>query len=263
MRRKQILSGLIGLIAVGLPPAALAQAHPALQVRAAFALERPLREIAAAYTRQTGMPVALSFDGSAAISKAVARGAGPDVVVCAERWLDPLSKDGRLKGAQEPLASTRLVLIAPVAATVPLRIRDGFSLGSAVGESRMAIGDPSSVPSGYYGKLAVSKLGGWLEVAPKVVRADVVSKVLDMVAGGQAIVGIVYDTDARADRRVKIIGYFPKDHYPRIAYAAAPTSTSPEAAGFLRYLVSPEAAATFKRQGFGSVSGGQASPTAG
>jgi molybdate transport system substrate-binding protein len=237
---------------------ARAQTRPVLQVRSAFALERPLREIAAAYQRKTGVAVSLSFAGSSSIAQEIEQGGRPNIVVCARRWLDGLAQAGRLAtNTETDLASTRLVLIAPVAATVPLRIREGFSLSAVVGEGHFAIGDPRSVPSGYYGKIAVSKLGGWLQVGPRIARADVVRAVIDMVANGKAILGLVYDTDVKDDPRVKIIGYFPETQYPQISYSAALVGGAQpsEAGDFLRFLKAPEAASTFKRFGFIPVSG--------
>jgi molybdate transport system substrate-binding protein len=244
-----VLAGCLGLL---LASSATAQPrHSPVQVRVAFALERPLRQIAKAYTRATGIPVALSFTGSAEIAKEVEGGDRDGVIVCAERWMAPMAEEGDLAGPATPLVSTRLVLVAPVGATVPIQIQDGFAFGSAIGESHLAIGDPISVPSGYYGKLAVSRLGGWLKVAPKVVRAPAGRKVLDMVAGGQAIVGIVFDTDAKADPRVKIVGYFPQDRYPKIGYAAAATGdASPDEQAFLRYLTGPEATGVLTALGY-------------
>jgi molybdate transport system substrate-binding protein len=258
MRWKASAGGLAGCLGLLVSSAALAQSaavaqppHRPIQVRVAFALERPLRRIAAAYTRQTGVPVILSFAGSARIAREVEAGEGDGVVVCAERWMAPMAEEGDLDGPVRPLVSTRLVLVAPVGATVPIQIGDGFAFGSAIGESHLAIGDPISVPSGYYGKLAVLRLGGWLKVAPKVVRAPAGRNVLDMVAAGKAIVGIVFDTDAKADPRVKIVGYFPQDHYPRIGYAAAAAGeATPDEHAFVRYLAGPEATETFAALGF-------------
>ena len=69
---------------------------------------------------------------------------------------------------------------------------------------------------------------------------------------GEASLGIVYQTDAAADLRVKIVGTFHDNTYPPIIYHVALTkaSTNADAQAFLNYLRSPAPARTFERQGF-------------
>ena len=75
------------------------------------------------------------------------------------------------------------------------------------------------------------------------------------VSRGEAPVGIVYDTDALFDPGVKIVGLFPDDSHPPIVYPAALTTAAhdPQAAAYLAFLRGPEAAAIFRRFGFGLV----------
>ena len=69
---------------------------------------------------------------------------------------------------------------------------------------------------------------------------------------GEAPYGIVYATDAVAEKDVKVIGTFPAHSHPPILYpAAALKGRDSGAAGeFLDFLVGPEARAAFERQGF-------------
>ncbi len=83
-----------------------------------------------------------------------------------------------------------------------------------------------SVPAGVYGKAALTSLGVWDEVAPKVAQADNVRAALALVATGEAPLGIVYRTDADADDGVTVVGTFPADSHPPIVYPAAVTAES-------------------------------------
>ena len=72
-----------------------------------------------------------------------------------------------------------------------------------------------------------------------------------MVARGEAPLGIVYETDAKIDPGVKIIGVFPEDSHPPIIYPVALTkSAKPDAAQYLAFLTTPAAKAVFEHYGF-------------
>ncbi len=103
--------------------------------------------------------------------------------------------------------------------------------------------NPDSVPAGKYGKAALEKLGVWAGVEKQVARAENVRAALALVSRGEAPFGIVYATDALADKGVRIVDTFPPDSYPPIVYPAAliATSKSTAAKPLLDYLRSPAA----------------------
>jgi molybdate transport system substrate-binding protein len=112
--------------------------------------------------------------------------------------------------------------------------------------------DPENVPAGKYGKAALVRLGAWDAVAPHVVRAENVRAALALVERGAAPFAIVYATDARAAKLVRIVGLFPASSHPPIVYPLArlKASTSPDAEGFRRFLLSRAGRAIFARFGF-------------
>ena len=74
---------------------------------------------------------------------------------------------------------------------------------------------------------------------------------LMLVARGEAPVGIVYETDARVEPRVKVIGVFPEDSHPPVTYPVAATvAAKPDAALYLDFLYSSAAKAIFEQYGF-------------
>src|SRR5262249_9662793 len=109
-----------------------------------------------------------------------------------------------------------------------------------------------SVPAGKYGKAALESLEVWPSVADKVARGENVRAALNFVSRGEAPFGIVYRTDAAADKNVRIVGAFPaSSHAPSIYPAAQRTrGKSPAAEKFMVFLKSPEAAAIFRKHGF-------------
>jgi molybdate transport system substrate-binding protein len=73
-----------------------------------------------------------------------------------------------------------------------------------------------------------------------------------LVSRGEAALGIVYQTDAVADKGVKILGTIPDNTHPPIIYpiAVVATSANPADAGYIVYLKSPAARPIFEEQGF-------------
>ncbi|HEY3793556.1 MAG TPA: substrate-binding domain-containing protein, partial [Bradyrhizobium sp.] len=71
------------------------------------------------------------------------------------------------------------------------------------------------------------------------------------VARGEAVLGIVYSTDAKVEPGVKIVGTFPAGSHPPIIYPVAATTTAkPDAGGYLAFLRTPAAKAIFEKYGF-------------
>ena len=74
---------------------------------------------------------------------------------------------------------------------------------------------------------------------------------LVLVARGEAPLGIVYETDAKVDPGVKIVGVFPEDSHPPIIYPVAATAAAkPEANDYLAFLRSQAAKTVFEKYGF-------------
>jgi molybdate transport system substrate-binding protein len=145
-----------------------------------------------------------------------------------------------------------LVLIAPADSTVAVKIMKGVDLRAALGpQGKLATGDPDSVPVGKYAKAALEKLGVWGTVSGQIVPAENVRAALAFVARGEAPLGIVYKTDALAEKQVKIVAEFPPDTHPPIRYPIALTTHGgPEAQRFVDFVRSGQASAIFRKYGF-------------
>ena len=112
-------------------------------------------------------------------------------------------------------------------------------------------GDVRAVPVGRYAKAALEKLGTWAKAEPKMAMAENVRAALALVARGEAPLGIVYETDAKVEPKVKIVGYFPESSHSPITYPVALTiNAKPEAAQYLAFLRSGTAKTIFEAFGF-------------
>jgi len=235
-------------------PGARAQSRADVTIFAAASLQDALDELAREYARQGRGKAALSYAGSPMLARQIEKGAPADIFISADTdWMDYLAKLGMIKiETRFDLLSNRLVLVAPAESQATLKIGPRFPLANLLGDRRLAMADPDSVPAGKYGRAAFEALGVWQELAPKVARAENVRAALALVARGEAPFGVVYRSDALAERRVRTVGEFPATLHPRIVYPAAIVagSRSKIAYEYLRYLRSIAARAVWQRHGF-------------
>jgi molybdate transport system substrate-binding protein len=170
-----------------------------------------------------------------------------------EDWMDYLDRRRLLvPGTRANLLRNELVLIAPSSSSAALRIAPGFGLATALRNEKLAMANPDSVPAGKYGKSALESLGVWKSVEKQVVRTDNVRAALALVARGEATFGIVYKTDALAEKNVRIVDTFAETTHAPIVYPAAlvAPAKSPVAKAFLDFLRSVVARPIWEKYGF-------------
>jgi molybdate transport system substrate-binding protein len=232
---------------------------PAVQAQnvtvfAAASLKDALDEIDAIQQKRAGQKAAISYAASSALARQIESGAPADIFISADLdWMDYIDKRNLVKAkSRVNLLRNELVLIAPADSKASLTIAPNFPLAAQLGDRRLAMADPDSVPAGKYGKAALEHLGVWKSVANKVARAENVRAALLFVARGEAPFGIVYRTDAAAEKNVRIAGAFPADSHPPIVYPAAllTTGRSPAADRYFSTLKSAEAMNVFRKHGF-------------
>jgi molybdate transport system substrate-binding protein len=72
------------------------------------------------------------------------------------------------------------------------------------------------------------------------------------VARGESPLGIVYDTDAKIEPKVRIVDLFPDSSHPPIVYPAAlvANQSNADASAYYGFLQGAAAAAVFHKYGF-------------
>lgn len=258
-RRRDMLRGLAGALiaAAMLAPTfdhpAAAQSQPVL-VFAAASLKNALDDIAAQWSKETGKQTKISYAASSALARQIEGAAPADIFVSADLdWMDYVAQRKLIKAeSRANLLANRIVLIAPKDSKADAKIEKGFPLRTLLGEGRLAMANVDSVPAGKYGKASLEALGVWASVQDRIAQAENVRAALLLVSRGEAPLGIVYQTDAAADSKVRIVGSFPENTHPPIVYPIAllASSTNPEAVAFAAYLQSAAAPALFEKQGF-------------
>ena len=223
-----------------------------LRVSAAASLAEALREIAPAYEKATGDEIVLNLGASSALARQIREGAPADLFLSAdEEKMDGLEKEGLLlAGTRRSVLSNTLVVVVP--ADSKLRISGPADLaGPAI--RALALAEPKTVPAGIYARKYLEKRGLWGKLSGRVIPTENVRAALAAVEAGNVEAGIVYRTDARISKRVKIAYEVPRAESPKISYpfAVLAASRRKEAArSLLDYLHSPSALEVFRRYGF-------------
>jgi molybdate transport system substrate-binding protein len=250
------LAGILAAFVVflGAAPSPASAETRSLTVFAAASMKNALDDIDTAYASRTGVKVTVSYAASSTLAKQIEHGAPADVFISADTdWMEyAIGKKTINEPSRVNLLGNAIVLIAPKDSKIDnVAIAAGFDLAKLAGDGKIATGDVKAVPVGKYAKAALEKLGSWQAAEPKFAMAESVRAALTLVARGEAVLGIVYSTDAKSEPGVKIVGTFPADSHPAIIYPiAATTNAKPEATDYLAFLRSTAARNILEKYGF-------------
>lgn len=208
-------------------------------------------ELAASFTKQTGVAVKISPEDSSKLANQIVQGAPADVFLSAnEKWADFVADQG-FAAEKKPLLGNRLVVVVPKGN--PAHVTAPADLAKPE-VKHLAVAGPT-VPAGIYAKAALTSLKLWdaLDAAKKLTPGENVRSALAYVERGEAEAGIVYETDAKISPRVEIAATFDPSTHPKIVYPLVLTkrgATNDAAKKWFAYVQSPEAAAVFAKYGF-------------
>jgi molybdate transport system substrate-binding protein len=252
--RRLLFAVALAFLAAAHAPATAAER---LVVFAAASTTDAVSEILARFEAETGVPAVASFASSSTLAKQIEQGAPADLYLSANvRWMDYLAQRGAIRAATRvDLLGNALVVVTARGSGFACDPGAGCDLAQALGDGRLAVGDPDHVPAGLYAEQALRALGQWEAVEPKLARASDVRGALALVARGEVPAGIVYATDAALLPDVETVATLPAGTHDPIVYPAALVANGPhpQAGALLRFLVGSEARAIFARFGFAVV----------
>lgn len=243
---------LVAALALGLLTSA-ASATDQVRIFAAASVAPSLQKIADTYKADKDVEVLITPAASGALAKQIEAGAPADVFISADlKWMTYANEKGLMKdGSSFNLLGNSLVLVAAKDDKVTVDLADKAALPAVLGEERLAVGEAKSVPAGAYAEEALKSLGLYEAVSPRFAPAENVRVALQMVARGEAKLGIVYGTDAAAEPGVAVIATFPETSHKPIVYPIGLTKGAGQAASdFVAFLKAPEADAVFTAAGF-------------
>ncbi|MCK2042785.1 molybdate ABC transporter substrate-binding protein [Chromohalobacter sp. TMW 2.2308] len=235
-----------------------------VKVFAAASLTDAVDALAEAYERDHDVEIVPVYAASSTLARQIANGAPAEIYLSAnEQWMDWLgSQEGVPLTQRHDVLNNRLALIAPRDSDLEDFTPDETaSIAERLGEGRLALGNPEHVPAGIYAKQALTSLGQWTSLAPRLARADNVRSALALVERGEAPLGIVYASDAQASDKVETLGLFPDASHEPIIYPMALIGDAPSdaAKSLADWLDGRQAAAIFQRFGFTTVAAEDAS----
>jgi molybdate transport system substrate-binding protein len=253
-RIASILLWFLPLIAIlaSVPDRAFAQPET-LTIAAANSLRDALRKLLPAFESQhPELAVRIVYGPSQSLRKQIEEGAPVDVFLPSlSEEIDQLANKGLIiDGTKRIYAGTSLVLITGPVLPAPARsIEDLHSIPVR----RIAVGDPKTSSVGKVAAqfLKFSKLDPKLK--SQYVYGEHSRAVLDLVAKGEAEIGVVYRTDAVTDSHVRILDTAPAESHSPIHYGVAIvwTARNITAAGdFIQFLLSSGTQEELKKYGF-------------
>lgn len=226
--------------------------QPTLTVSAAASLRNVMEEVQQDYAKlQPGVKIIYNFGASGALQQQIEQGANVDVFIsAASRQMDALqSKNLLLADTRKNLLGNQVVLIVPKNANNISNFADLQSDRII----KIALGEPNSVPAGKYAQEVLIYLKIFDATKSKFIFAKDVRQVLSYVETENVDAGIVYATDAKLSKSVKIIATAPAKSHSPVVYPIAVIQSSKnitQAKSFTDFLSSEKANDIYKKYGF-------------
>ncbi|NEQ11395.1 MAG: molybdate ABC transporter substrate-binding protein [Moorea sp. SIO4E2] len=243
-----------------------------LTVSVAASLQDAMKAIKVLYTKETpDVTIIYNFASSGSLQQQIEQGAPVDIFIsAAPKQMNALESKGLLlercsavlgetpmsdcikKGTRQSLITNQVVLVTPKDENGISNFKDLRSDNI----SKIAMGDPESVPAGQYAKEVLNTLNLFDKLKPKLVFGKDVRQVLSYVETGNVDAGLVYATDAKLSNQVKIVATAPPESYSRIIYPVAvlKESKNPDHANqFVQFIMSDSAKTVFLMYGFTMV----------
>ncbi len=248
-RRPLLLAALAAL-----PAAARAQAPPApLVVCAVAGLQPGLQRLDQLWRAQGGRGLRLQFNTSAALVRLVEQGGTCDLLALADpQRMEALEARRLLRpDSRQNLLGNDLVLVTAADQPALRRLALALDVPQMLGNGRLALPDPALTAAGRTAREALTNLGAWDAVAPRLLPVPEARTALDLVRKGEARLAIAYATDVFQEAGLRVALIFPAESHGPITYAfAQPRRGDAGAAELLAFLAGPDAAAIWRQLGF-------------
>ncbi|WP_368639504.1 molybdate ABC transporter substrate-binding protein [Castellaniella ginsengisoli] len=243
----RVLVAACALSCVGMPVMA-----GELLVSAAASLTNAFKELATQYeTAHPETKVLTTFGSSDVVLRQIVEGAPADIFASADQKAMDKAVDAKAvdPATRVDFARNEVVLVVPADNPRGIKSLDDLKKDEV---TRIALGNPASVPVGRYTQAALEKAGAWETVKAHEILGQNVRQVLSYVERGEVDAGFVYATDAAVMKdKVKVVQAIESPvpvSYPVALVRRA--GRAPEAADFLAFLRSAEGRAVLARHGF-------------
>jgi molybdate transport system substrate-binding protein len=250
-RRRSLL-----LASLGLTTGLRGRAQPIPTVAAAADLKFALEEVAGQFAKDTGHKIRLVFGSSGTFMAQLLQGAPFQLFMSAdEAFVFKLADAGKTRDRGRLYAYGRIGIIAPHGS--PLKVDPELKdLAAALKDGRLqrfAIANPEHAPYGARAREALTALGLWAAVKPKLVYGENIAQTAQFATSGSAQGGIIAQSLAKAPA-VASLGSFallPEHLHQPLAQRMVLLKDAPApVVAFYDYLATPAAQAIMARYGF-------------
>lgn len=221
-------------------------------VSAASSLTNAFKDLAEQYQQaHTDTKILLSVAASDVLMRQIVQGAPVDIYASADQaTMDKAVDAGVIDAAsRHDFVRNEIVLIVPAQNDHTIMSIADLSADSI---TRIAFGNPLTVPAGRYTQAALEGSGHWDTVKSKEIMGQSVRQVLDYVARGEVDAGFVFATDAAImPDRVTVVERL--DSPVPVLYPVALVTRdgrSDAAEPFLEYILSDKGQAILEHYGF-------------
>ena len=225
-----------------------------LTISAASSLTEVMGEIKTLYKKENpNVTINYNFGASGILQQQIEQGASADLFFsAATKQMNELQKKGLI------LNDTRINLLGN---TVVLVVKKNSTLAISnfkdllnPNVKKIALGEPTTVPVGEYSEEIFTSLNMLDKIKAKAVYGNNVKDVLAWVETGNVDAGVVYATDAKSSKKVKVVAIASKNLYKTpVVYPVAVIKASKnvnDTKAFLKFLCSAKAKAVFVKYGF-------------
>jgi molybdate transport system substrate-binding protein len=230
-------------------PHVLPAAEPALTVAAAANLSEVFQVVKEEFTRQTGIPVTLSFGSTQQLTQQIENGAPFDLFAAADReHVDKLKQEGLLAPSSDALYALGHLVLWCKAASIPVH-----SLADLTNPAvrYVSIAKPETAPYGLAAQQALQAAGLWKSLSSKIVYGENINLVRQYVSSGNADCGfvarslVIHETEGLMPVDEKL--YQPIEQWLGIVRASPRQS---QAARFRAFLLGPAGRAILEKNGY-------------
>lgn len=229
-----MLRPLRGLLMAGalLVCAMTANAAERVYLYTAASLAPVMQQFAQQYSRQhPEVNIVPVLAASSVLARQILAGAPADLFISADLdWANRIARQQQLPaGRLTPGWRNHLVWIAPVSekpSVHPIQWDQGTDLGATF-TGRWCSADLNAVPLGRYTAQVLQQIGQLNALKPRLVQAADARAAVQLVARGECRRGIVYATDVRQERRVKVMSAIPDQLHQPIIYPVLLTGAAP------------------------------------
>jgi molybdate transport system substrate-binding protein len=214
------------------------------------AMREVVEELAAMFERTSGHKVTMDFQSGVDTSAKIKAGAVADLVVTTPAAIDELVKDGKVvAGSRVNFVQSGVGVAVRAGArkpdiSTPAAFKDAMLAAKSVGISKG--------PSGVYLMSIMARLGIADQVKAKGVTPELGQRVGNLIARGEAEIGVQQITELLPIAGIDFLGPLPNELQTKIGYATARpiTARQPEAATVLaKFLASEAALPVMKKMG--------------